>query len=231
MNADQSELEKFSAWGGSWWKPTGEFLLLHRVNPHRLGYIDERAPLKGKAVLDVGCGGGILVEGMSARGARATGIDLADGVLAAARGYSQAIGSGSSYRKIAVEDMARENPGRFDLVTCMEMLEHVPDPAAVVRSIGALVKPGGDVFISTLNRSFVGLVSAIIGLEYVLRLVPVGTHDWRKFITPLEMQGFCREAGLDIVDWQGILYNPLTERFRLGSSTSVNYLLHARRIR
>lgn len=229
MNADNQELDKFGSWGADWWNPTGESLMLHKVNPHRLGFIDEIAQIKGKTVLDVGCGGGILGESMTARGAHTTGIDLSDGVLQAAQNYARSIGSSTRYLKVAVEALARQEPGRYDVVTCMEMLEHVPDPASIVRSIGQLVKPGGDVFISTLNRSFLGLLFGIIGLEYVLRLVPVGTHEWKKFIRPDELEAYCNAAGLKVMARRGIRYNPITERFSLVSGTHVNYVLHCKR--
>ena len=230
MNADSAELEKWSAWGEIWWKPQGEFEMLHKVNPHRVGYIDRIAQLNDKTVLDVGCGGGILSESMAALGARVTGIDLADGVLEAARRHSREQGLDIRFLKTPVEELARHEPQRYDVVTCLEMLEHVPDPGLVIRSIGLLVKPEGHVLISTINRNVASWIAAIFGLEYVLRLVPVGTHRWRKFIKPSEIEGYCRGAGLEIDDWTGILYNPLTERFRLGRSTLVNYMLHARRV-
>lgn len=231
LNADSQELDKFSTWGADWWNPTGESLMLHKVNPHRLGFVDEIAQVKGKTTLDVGCGGGILAESLTARGANATGIDLADGALQAAQAYSRSIRSGTRYLKIPVEELAEQEAGRYDVVTCMEMLEHVPDPGSIVRSIGKLVKPGGHIFISTLNRSPLGYLLGIVALEYVLRLVPVGTHDWRKFLTPDELEKLCNAAGLEVRNRRGIRYNPITETFALIPQTRVNYILHCQRAR
>lgn len=230
INADTQELEKWSDWGAAWWQPTGEFRMLHKVNPVRLGYIQSVKPLAGARALDVGCGGGILAESMAVAGARVLGIDLADGVLSAARAHSQHTGSGAEFRKIPVETLAEECPSSFELVTCMEMLEHVPDPAGILASIGRLVEPGGHVVVSTLNRSLLGALLGVYALEYALRLVPVGTHDWRRFIQPAELDLLLRKAGLTPVAWKGILYNPVTERFWIGESLHVNYLVHARRL-
>ena len=230
VNADAAELAKWSEWGAAWWQPTGEFRLLHKVNPVRVGYINQVKPLNGTRVLDVGCGGGILAESMAKAGARVLGIDLADGVLAAAQEHATRTGSGATFRKIPVEVLASEQPASFELVTCMEMLEHVPDPAGILRSIGALVKPGGDVVVSTLNRGLLGRLLGVGALEYALRLVPIGTHDWGRFIAPATLAELLKQAGLTPVEWRGILYNPITERFWIGSSLQVNYLVHARRL-
>lgn len=228
-NADPLELEKFSDLAHRWWDPKSEFKPLHDINPLRLNYIDGIARLAQKQVLDVGCGGGILAESMAARGACVTGIDLADKPLRVAELHLIESGLNVSYRKIAAEDLAREAPATFDVVTCMEMLEHVPDPAATVAACAALVKPGGHVFFSTLNRNPKSYLFAVIGAEYVLRLLPRGTHDYARFIKPSELATMCRRAGLSVAALTGMTYNPFTQRYALESDASVNYLLHATR--
>jgi 2-polyprenyl-6-hydroxyphenyl methylase/3-demethylubiquinone-9 3-methyltransferase len=229
MNVDPLELQKFSDLAHRWWDPTSEFKPLHDINPLRLGHIDERARLKGKSVLDVGCGGGILAESMAARGARVTGIDLSDKALGVARLHLLESGQKVEYRKISAEDLAGETPAAFDVVTCLEMLEHVPDPASTVRACATLVRPGGTVFFSTINRNAKSYLFAVIGAEYVLRLLPRGTHDYAKFIRPAELSRHCREAGLDVAEIVGMTYNPITRSYRLGNDTDVNYLVRAQR--
>ncbi len=228
-NADPIELEKFSQLAHKWWDPNSEFKPLHEINPLRLGYIDRIAGLFGKTVLDVGCGGGILSEGMAGAGAQVTGIDLAEKSLQVATLHLLESGKQVEYRKIAVEALAVERPAQYDVVTCMEMLEHVPDPAAVVAACGQLVKPGGHVFFSTLNRNPKSYLYAILGAEYVLNLLPRGTHDYAKFIKPSELAQWCRPAGLNVMDLTGMSYNPLNKTYSLGRDTSVNYLVACQR--
>jgi 2-polyprenyl-6-hydroxyphenyl methylase/3-demethylubiquinone-9 3-methyltransferase len=229
-NADPAELDKFSALAHNWWDPAGEFASLHAINPLRLDWIDATAPLAGKQVLDVGCGGGILAESMAVRGARVLGIDLAEKLLKVAQLHAlQTPDAAVTYRAVAVEALADEQPAQFDAVTCMEMLEHVPDPASVVRACARLVKPGGWCFFSTLNRNPKAMLGAIVAAEYVLRLLPRGTHDYRRFIRPSELARFCREAGLDARHTQGLTYNPITRRYRLTHDTGINYMIAARR--
>lgn len=228
-NADPIELEKFSQLAHKWWDPNSEFRPLHEINPLRLGYIDGIASLSGKTVLDVGCGGGILAEGMAGLGAKVTGIDLADKSLQVARLHLLESGRQVEYRKVAVEELASERPGQFDVVTCMEMLEHVPDPAAVVTACARLAKPGGQVFFSTLNRNPKSYLFAIIGAEYALNLLPRGTHDYAKFIKPSELAQWCRNGGLSVTDIAGMSYNPLNKVYSLASDTSVNYLVACRK--
>jgi 2-polyprenyl-6-hydroxyphenyl methylase/3-demethylubiquinone-9 3-methyltransferase len=225
MNADPAELAKFSALAAKWWDPSAEFKPLHRINPLRLDWIDGLAGLGGKRVLDVGCGGGILAEAMATRGARVLGIDLADKPLKVAMLHKLESGVALDYEAISAEDLAAREPASFDVVTCMEMLEHVPDPAATVRACAALVKPGGQVFFSTINRNPKSYLFAVIGAEYVLRLLPRGTHDYARFIKPSELAGFCRAAGLAPAKLKGLTYNPLTDVFRLGADVDVNYML------
>ena len=228
-NVDPAELEKFSELAHRWWDPQSEFRPLHEINPLRLDHIDRIAALQGKTVLDVGCGGGILAEAMAVRGARVTGIDLADKPLKVAQLHLLESGQQVDYRCIAVEDLAAEAPASFDVVTCMEMLEHVPDPAAVVHACAALLKPGGHAFFATLNRNPKSYLFAVIGAEYVLRLLPKGTHEWSKFIRPSELAAHCRAAGLDTQEMKGMGYNPLTRVYSLGADTSVNYMLQCAR--
>ena len=229
-NVDQAELAKFSALAHRWWDLDGEFAPLHQINPLRLDWIDSISPLKGQRVLDVGCGGGILAEAMARKGAEVLGIDLADKSLKVAQLHAlEAEVAGLSYRQVAAEALAAEMPGEFDAVTCMEMLEHVPDPAAIVQACAALVRPGGWVFFSTINRNPKSFLLAIVGAEYVLGLVPRGTHEYARLLRPSELGRFCRDAGLDLQHSRGLEYNPLTQRFRLSADTSVNYMVAARR--
>lgn len=227
-NVDPAELEKFSELAHRWWDPESEFRPLHEINPLRLDYIDGIAVLHGKKVLDVGCGGGILAEAMAARGALVTGIDLADKPLKVAQLHLLESRLGVVYRNIAVETLAQEVPHSFDVVTCMEMLEHVPDPASAVRACAGLLKPGGHAFFATLNRNPKSYLYAIIGAEYVLNLLPRGTHDYARFIKPSELSATCRSAGLDISGITGMTYNPFSKIYALEADTSVNYILCAR---
>ena len=228
-NVDAVEIEKFSALAHKWWDPNSEFRPLHEINPLRLGYINGIAPLSGKTVLDVGCGGGILSEALAGAGATVTGIDLADKSLSVAKLHLLESGKQVEYRKVAVEVLAEERPASYDVVTCMEMLEHVPDPAAVVAACAKLVKPNGHVFFSTLNRNPKSYLFAIIGAEYVLNLLPRGTHDYAKFIKPSELAQWCRNAGLNVNDVTGMSYNPLDKSYSLGRDTSVNYVVASQR--
>lgn len=228
-NADPVEIEKFSQLAHKWWDPQSEFKPLHEINPLRLNYIDRFAALSGKSVLDVGCGGGILSESMAGRNASVTGIDLSDKALQVAKLHLLESGKQVNYCKIAVEDMAAEQPDSFDIVTCLEMLEHVPDPASVITSCAKLVKPGGWVFFSTLNRNPKSYLFAILGAEYVLNMLPRGTHDYAKFLKPSELAQYCRNAGLNITDLIGMSYNPLSKIYSLGNDTSVNYMIACRR--
>jgi 2-polyprenyl-6-hydroxyphenyl methylase/3-demethylubiquinone-9 3-methyltransferase len=229
LNADPAELAKFSALAHRWWDPTSEFRPLHEINPLRLGHIARLAGgLEGKRVLDVGCGGGILAEAMAAQGAEVTGIDLAEKPLKVATLHGIESGTRVDYRLIAAEALAEESPGTFDVVTCMEMLEHVPDPASTVQACARLAKPGGWVFFSTINRNPKAFLFAIVGAEYVLNLLPRGTHEYAKFITPSELAGHCRAAGLEPADLTGMTYNPLTKVYALGRDVGVNYLLATR---
>ena len=225
MNADPLELKKFSDLAHQWWDPTSEFRPLHEINPLRLDWINAQAPLAGKNVLDVGCGGGILSESMARRGARVTGIDLSEKALKVADLHSLETGVQVRYELIAAEALAEREAGQFDVVTCMEMLEHVPDPAAIVAACAKLAKPGGHVFFSTINRNPKAYLHAVIGAEYLLRLLPKGTHDYAKFITPAELSQFARNAGLQLDALKGMGFNPLTKVYSLNQDTSVNYLV------
>ena len=228
MNVDPLELEKFSQLAHRWWDPESEFKPLHEINPLRLDHIDRIAGLQGKSVLDVGCGGGILSEAMAARGARVTGIDLAEKPLKVAELHLLESGQQVEYLQIAAEELAPSRPHHYDVVTCMELLEHVPDPAATVRACGELAKPGGWVFFATINRNLKSYLYAVIGAEYVLKLLPKGTHDYRKLIKPSELAAMCREARLSVADVVGMTYNPLTRIYALGRDAGVNYILHCR---
>lgn len=229
-NVDQSELDKFSALAARWWDPTSEFKPLHAINPLRLGWIRELAgELRGREILDVGCGGGILAESMAAAGAQVTGIDLAQKSLQVARLHGLESGVKVDYQAISAEDMAAQHPGRFDIVTCMEMLEHVPNPASIVSACAAMVKPGGWVFFSTLNRNPKSFLFAIVGAEYVLRLLPRGTHSYESFIRPSELAAAARQAALEPVQLRGLEYNPFGDRYSLSADTSVNYLMATRK--
>ena len=224
-NSDPSEIQKFSELAHRWWDPTSEFRPLHEINPLRLEWINARVPLAGKNVIDIGCGGGVLSEAMAKKGAKVTGIDLSEKALKVADLHSLESGVEVRYKHIAAEDMASAEPGQFDVVTCMEMLEHVPDPASIVRAAAALVKPGGHLFFSTLNRNPKSYLFAVIGAEYILRMLPRGTHDYGKFITPAELSQFVRQAGLQVDGLKGLTYNPLTKIYSLNSDTSVNYMV------
>lgn len=229
-NYDSAELAKFSALAHRWWDPDSEFRPLHEINPLRLGHIERlTGGLAGKHILDVGCGGGILAEAMAKAGATVTGIDLAEKPLKVAMLHRLESGAQVEYRHVAAETLAEESPEAFDVVTCMEMLEHVPDPASVVRACAKLVRPGGWVFFSTINRNPKSFLFAIIGAEYVLRLLPRGTHEFAKFIRPSELAGFCRDAALSVADLTGMTYNPITKVYSLGRDVDVNYLIAARR--
>jgi len=230
VNVDHAEVNKFEQLASRWWDPNSEFKPLHQINPLRLDYIDARAGLQGKRVIDVGCGGGILAESMAARGALVTGIDLGQAPLEVARLHLLESGQQVDYRRISAEEIAAEMPGRFDVVTCMEMLEHVPDPASVVKACAALVRPGGQVFFSTINRNPKAYLFAIIGAEYLLRLLPKGTHDFAKFIRPSELTRWMRAAALETRDITGLTYNPLTGVYRLDPrDVDVNYMVAAQR--
>ena len=225
MNADPIELQKFSELAHRWWDPNSEFRPLHEINPLRLEWINAIAPVTGKRVLDVGCGGGILAEAIARKGATVTGIDLSEKALKVADLHSLESGIAVRYELISAEDLAAREAGQYDVVTCMEMLEHVPDPSAVVKACATLVKPGGRVFFSTLNRNPKSYLFAIIGAEYVLRLLPRGTHDYAKFITPAELSQYGRNAGLEVEAVKGMTYNPFTKIYSLNQDTDVNYLI------
>ena len=230
MNVDLAELAKFSDLAHRWWDPESEFRPLHQINPLRLEWINALAPLSGQRVLDVGCGGGILADAMARKGASVLGIDLAPKSLKVAQLHAlEAQTTGVDYREVSAEDLAAEQPGSFDVVTCMEMLEHVPDPASIVQACARLVKPGGWVFFSTLNRNPKSFLFAIVGAEYVLNLLPRGTHEYARMVRPSELAGYCRAAGLDLQATRGMQYNPLTRRYWLNADTSVNYLFATRK--
>ena len=230
VNADPAELAKFSDLAHRWWDPESEFRPLHQINPLRLNWIDGLVNLNGKNVLDVGCGGGILSDSMVRKGALVTGIDLSVKALRVAQLHALEAGTRNvTYREISAEAIALEQPGSFDVVTCMEMLEHVPDPASVVKACSDLVKPGGWVFFSTINRNPKSFLFAIIGAEYVLQLLPKGTHEYAKMIRPSELAGFCRPSGLELSETRGMEYNPLTRRYWLSQDTSVNYMFATRK--
>lgn len=230
LNADPAELAKFSDLAHHWWDPESEFKPLHQINPLRLDWIHALADLNQKRVLDVGCGGGILADSMARKGANVTGIDLASKSLRVAQLHALETGTPNiQYREVSVEALAQEQPASFDVVTCMEMLEHVPDPSSVVRACAELVKPDGWVFFSTLHRSAKAFMLAIVGAEYVLNMLPRGTHEYAKMIRPSELAASCREAGLDLVGTKGMEYNPITQRYALTTDTSVNYMLAARK--
>ena len=227
INVDPLELEKFGQLAHRWWDPGSEFKPLHDINPLRLDYIDGIAGLRGKRVLDVGCGGGILAEAMAARGARVTGIDLAEKPLKVAQLHLLESGLEVDYRLMATEALALESPCGFGVVTCMELLEHVPDPAATVRACADLAEPGGRVFFSTINRNLKSYLLAVVGAEYLLKLLPRGTHDYARFIKPSELSAMCRAAGLQVAGVTGMTYNPFTLVYSLGDDADVNYILHA----
>ncbi|MDO8962119.1 MAG: bifunctional 2-polyprenyl-6-hydroxyphenol methylase/3-demethylubiquinol 3-O-methyltransferase UbiG [Methylophilus sp.] len=228
-NFEAAELDKFSALAHKWWDKNSEFKPLHDINPLRLQYIDQRTGLQGKHVLDVGCGGGILSESMAQKGAIVTGIDLGEKALNVAKLHSLESGVAVDYQYISVEALAASQPASYDVVTCLEMLEHVPNPASVVQACATLVKPGGHLFFSTIHRNPKAYLYAVIGAEYVLNMLPRGTHDYAKFIKPSELAGMLRQAGLTLQDQIGLQYNPLTKQYRLGSDVSVNYMVHAQK--
>lgn len=229
VNVDPAELQKFSDLAHRWWDPAGEFRPLHDINPLRLDWIDRHAGLAGKRALDVGCGGGILAESMASRGASVTGIDLSEKALRVAQLHLLESGNAVEYEHASVEDYAARHPDAFDVVTCMELLEHVPDPAAMVRGCVQLARPGGQVFFSTLNRNPKSYLYAVVGAEYVLGLLPKGTHDYMRFIKPSELARFCRDAGLRVDEITGMTYNPLTRIYRLERDCDVNYLVRCTR--
>lgn len=229
VNADPKELDKFGELAHRWWDPNSEFKPLHDINPLRLGWIDRNCGLKGKKVIDVGCGGGLLSEGMAALGADVTGIDLGEKALGVAKLHLFESGLKVNYRHISAEEIARTEPGTFDVVTCLEMLEHVPDPASIVRACAQMAKPGGTVFFSTISRNPKAYLFAVVGAEYVLNMLPRGTHDYAKFLRPAELARLCRDAGLSVLEVIGMSYNPLARTYSLGRDTSVNYLIRARR--
>lgn len=228
LNADVLELQKFGELAHKWWDKNSEFKPLHEINPLRLNYIDSLAGLSGKRVLDVGCGGGILSESMHFKGADVTGIDLGEQALNVAKLHQLESGAKVNYELISVEQLALEQPASFDVVTCMEMLEHVPDPASIVAACARLVKPGGSVFFSTINRNPKAYLFAVLGAEYILNMLPKGTHDYAKFIKPSELSSWVRQSGLDVAGMRGMSYQPLTQHYSLSDDVSVNYLLHTK---
>lgn len=226
LNVDPDEIRKFETIAHRWWDAESEFKPLHAINPLRLNYIDDRTRLKGKRVLDVGCGGGILAESMARRGAQVMGIDMGEAPLSVATLHALDSQVEVEYRQVSAEELANEMPAPFDAVTCMEMLEHVPDPASVIRACAAMVKPGGDVFFSTINRNPKAFLLAVVGAEYLLNMLPKGTHEYAKFIRPSELEQAARHAGLNLQDISGMTYNPLFQSYRLGKDIDVNYLMH-----
>ena len=230
QNADQNELDKFSQLAHRWWDPNSEIKPLHAINPLRLEWINRLVEISGKSILDIGCGGGILSESMAQRGATVSGIDLSEKALGVARLHLLESGNTVSYQNISAEELATESPGRFDVVTCMEMLEHVPNPASTIAACAALVKPGGHVFFSTINRNPKAYLLAVIGAEYVLKMLPRGTHDYAKFIKPSELSRWAKSVGLEPDELIGMNYNPLSQRYSLGNNTDVNYFLHTTRV-
>lgn len=228
-NADTAELDKFGELAHRWWDVESEFKPLHDINPLRLGWINERVALSGLRLLDIGCGGGIFAESAAASGAKVTGIDLSDKALAVARLHQLESGHSIDYRLVGAEQFADEHPGQFDVVTCLEMLEHVPDPASTIAACARLLRPGGSAFFSTINRNPKAYLFAILGAEYLLRLLPRGTHDYDRFIRPSELAACCRAAGLEVQAMTGMGYNPITQTYRLGNDVDVNYLVHCRR--
>jgi 2-polyprenyl-6-hydroxyphenyl methylase/3-demethylubiquinone-9 3-methyltransferase len=228
VNVDPAEIAKFSELAHRWWDPSSEFRPLHEINPLRLDYIDRQSRLAGKEVLDIGCGGGILAEAMVDRGARVSGIDMSERALKVAQLHLLESGRSVDYRLVSAEALAAEAPGRYDIVTCMELLEHVPDPASTVGACARLLRPGGAVYFSTISRNPKAYLYAILGAEYVLKLLPRGTHDYAKFIRPSELAGMCRGNGLEVADMVGMTYSPVTQRYALSWDTSVNYIMHCR---
>jgi len=228
VNVDDAELARFNALASRWWDPDGDFRPLHEINPLRLDWIRQHVDLNGKTIVDIGCGGGILTESMAMLGATVTGIDMADGPLQVAKLHKAESGAEVTYQQLTAEQLAESQAGEFDIVACLEMLEHVPEPSQVVLSCAELVKPGGHVFFSTINRNPKSFMFAIVGAEYVLKLLPAGTHEYRKFIRPSELEEWARHAGLELQDSIGMLYNPLTKDYSLGSNVDVNYLMYFR---
>ena len=226
INVDPKEISKFEALASRWWDPQSEFKPLHDINPLRLDYINQRAPLQAKTVIDVGCGGGILAESMATKGASVTGIDMGEAPLSVAKIHGLESGVNVDYQKTTAEQMAEQSPEAFDVVTCMEMLEHVPDPSQTVASCARLAKSGGDIFFSTINRNPKSFLFAIIGAEYVLNLLPRGTHEYRSFIRPSELESWARHAGLSLKNIVGMTYNPFSKKYSLGNDVDVNYLMH-----
>lgn len=230
-NVDTAEIAKFEALASRWWDRHSEFKPLHDINPLRANYIDQRSPVAGKKLLDVGCGGGILAEAMAQRGAHVTGIDMGEAPLSVAQLHALESGVEVTYRRITAEALAEETPAEYEVVTCLEMLEHVPDPSSIVAACAALVKPGGDLYFSTINRNPKSYAFAILGAEYILRLLPKGTHEYSKFIRPAELAKWLRQSGLELQDITGMTYNPITKNYKLNpSDVSVNYLLHAKKV-
>lgn len=228
-NVDPAEVAKFDALASRWWDPDGEFRSLHEINPLRLDWIRQHVQLSGTTVVDIGCGGGILAESMALAGAAVTGIDMAEGPLAVARLHQHESDANVHYRQATAEELASQEAGAFDVVTCLEMLEHVPDPSQVIKSCAELVKPGGHVFFSTINRNPKSFAFAIVGAEYVLKLLPAGTHEYEKFIRPSELESWARPAGLSLQDSIGMHYNPITKEYSLGENLDVNYLMYFQR--
>ena len=228
-NVDFEEIRKFEALAERWWDPASEFKPLHDINPLRLNYIQQQAGLQNKSVLDVGCGGGLLSEGMARMGAAVKGIDMGEAPLAVARLHARDSGVDVDYEKVAIETLAAEQPGKFNVVTCLEMLEHVPNPSSVVTACATVAKPGADLFFSTINRNPKSYLFAIVGAEYVLNLLPKGTHQWSKFIKPSELAGHIREAGLEVKELIGMTYNPFTKHYKLGKDVDVNYMIYAQK--
>lgn len=229
-NIDQAEIARFNALASRWWDPDGEFKPLHQMNPVRAEFIEARSAVAGKNFLDVGCGGGILTENMAQRGARVTGIDMGEAPLSVARLHAQESGVSVDYRQVTAEDLAREQPENYDIVSCLEMLEHVPEPQSVVNACASLARPGADLYFSTINRNPKAFLLAIVGAEYIAGLLPKGTHEYKKFIRPSELSQCLRNAGLEVVEITGMLYNPFNGKFRLSSDdVDVNYLIHARK--
>ena len=226
QNVDAAEVAKFDALASRWWDPDGEFRPLHEINPLRLDWIRQYADLNGRSVVDIGCGGGILAESMATAGADVTGIDMAEGALAVARLHQVESGASVDYRQSTAEELAAADAGQYDIVTCLEMLEHVPSPAQIIASVHTLLRPGGLAFFSTINRNPKSFVFAIVGAEYVLKLLPAGTHEYRKFIRPSELDSWARDAGLELKASIGVHYNPLTRDYSLGPGLDVNYLMH-----
>ncbi len=229
LNFDPQEIAKFEALAARWWDPDSEFKPLHEINPLRLEYIEQRSSLKGKKVVDVGCGGGILAENMALKGAHVLGIDMGEAPLSVAQLHKLESGAELDYQQITAEELAEQEPGKYDVVTCMEMLEHVPDPSSVIAACSKLVKPGGHVFFTTLNRNPKSFLFAIVGAEYIMNILPKGTHEYSKFIKPSELENWARSADLHLKELTGMSYNILTKKYSLGTDVAVNYLMHTQK--